>query len=204
MHHEYREFEIFSRHGPRPIGGPVGGIAGTGPSAGFRRGFDFFRPGPDDLAVKTVRKPQAESATTMVRIAILTILWTACSLLPGSAVLAARDGEGWQELATFRLAAPALDTAVSPDGRWVYVLAEGGRLLVYTADGTLKDTLELGTDVGSVAAGPGEGILYLTGPSSDRLRVVEVALQYDFDLSGSPTKGPGDAPVVMVVFSDFQ
>lgn len=110
----------------------------------------------------------------------------------------------WQVIKTLDLEAPPADMAISPDGMWIYVLTTDGKLLVYTGDGRYKKTLDVGDGVTDVETGPGEGMLYLTSRDAKTLRILSVDLEYDFELAGSPTKGPTAAPVVIAVFSDFE
>jgi hypothetical protein len=110
----------------------------------------------------------------------------------------------WQSLRSFPLEGEALDVAISPDGLWIYVLTRDGKVLVYNQAGILKNRLDIGEGASAIAAGPEEGSLYVARSSSQQISVLAVALQYDFDLERSPAKGPPDAPVAIVVFSDFQ
>jgi len=110
----------------------------------------------------------------------------------------------WRINQTLTLEKTPLDTAVSNNGKWIFVLTETGKIHIYKADGTLRDTIDVGTHVDGIRTGSNEDALYL---QSRKKKVVEVLLLdfiHDFDLTGSPVKGPPDAPVTIVEFSDFQ
>ncbi len=123
-------------------------------------------------------------------------------------LLASPAGAGepvdWKVIRTLNLESAPLDVAVSQDGRWIYVLIDSGHVLLYSEAGQLKDRMNVGKDVSAIDAGTAEGILFLSSKSSPSVRIVSVDLEYDFDLKGSPSRGPDGAPVVIAVFSDFQ
>ncbi|MFZ7126500.1 MAG: YncE family protein [Desulfobacterales bacterium] len=110
----------------------------------------------------------------------------------------------WKVAQTLEIGAEPLDLAVSPDGQWIYVLTADAKVLVFSREGELKNRLEVGEGVVAIDTGPAEGALFLADRTTGRISVVDVTLQYAFDGSGSPSKGPADAPVVIAVFSDFQ
>lgn len=97
-----------------------------------------------------------------------------------------------------------VDVAVSWDSRWVYVLTNKGELLLYSEDGRLQKRMNVGSGVTSIGAGPSDGWLLLSDRKSKTIRLVSLNLEYDIQLSGSPFKGPANAPVVVAVYSDFQ
>lgn len=97
-----------------------------------------------------------------------------------------------------------LDVAVSWDSRWVYILTNKGELFLYSEDGQLQKRVNVGRDVVSIEAGPSDGWLLLSDRKSKTIRLVSLNLKYDIELSGSPSKGPANAPVVVAVYSDFQ
>ena len=105
---------------------------------------------------------------------------------------------------TLKVEGTPLDMVFSADGKRVFVLTETGNLLVYAPDGSLTETIPVGRHVDRIAAGPEENLLLL---QSRQKRTVDV-LMLDFaevvNISGSPSKGAADAPVVIAVFSDFQ
>lgn len=116
----------------------------------------------------------------------------------------ARAEVQWQISNTHTLDQAPLDTAASGDGKWLFVLTEKGKILIYKADGTLRDTMDIGSHVDSIRTGPDEDILYLMSRAKKTVEVLRLDFIHDFDLTGSPEKGPPDAPVTIVEFSDFQ
>ena len=110
----------------------------------------------------------------------------------------------FQVINTLKISGTPLDMAVSPDGRFIYVLTEDGNILIYTAGGALKDTVNVGWHVDQIKLGPKGERLIVSSRQNKTLKIITLDFIYDISISASPTKGAKDAPVVIAVFSDFQ
>lgn len=105
---------------------------------------------------------------------------------------------------TFTLEAAPLDIKVSTNGRWLFVLTDQAEILVYDADGKQAGKIPVDKAVDGIQVGPAEEVLFLTSRSGRTVQVTALEFTRTIDILGAPFKGAIDAPVVMVVFSDFQ
>jgi len=105
---------------------------------------------------------------------------------------------------TLKLEAPPLDMAVSLNGRWIFVLTDQGSLLIYSAEGILNDTINIGSHIDQIKVGPQENLLLLGSRKNRTVQFLVLDFVRSIDISGSPFKGNADAPVAIAVFSDFQ
>jgi len=99
---------------------------------------------------------------------------------------------------------PPIDVAVSRNGKWVFVLTAPGNILIYTPDGELKDKIVVGKHIDQIKTGPNVELLLLKSRKNKTIEILVLDFIRDINISGSPFKGPKDAPIVIAVFSDFQ
>jgi hypothetical protein len=116
----------------------------------------------------------------------------------------------WKVSKTYKTESPPISIASSTDGKSVFVLSKGGKLFIFSSEtGKLKDTLTVDSsmDTISVSGLAMAGIddkIFLSSSASGALQEIEFDFVVNIDISGSPAKGSKDAPVALVVFSDFQ
>ena len=110
----------------------------------------------------------------------------------------------WNIYKTLKLNTQPLDVAVSKNGNSIFVLTKSGKILIYSPDGKLKDTINVGNHVDQIKSGPTEEWLFLSSFKNKTIEILHVDFVQHLDISGSPYKGPENAPVTIVVFSDFQ
>ena len=99
---------------------------------------------------------------------------------------------------------PPADVAVSPNGQWIYVLTTDGSILIYSSDGKLEDTIAVGSHIDQIQVGPGGEQLFATSRQNRTVEVIALNFIRKINVSGSPSKGRIEAPVIVTVFSDFQ
>ena len=104
---------------------------------------------------------------------------------------------------TLNLESPPLDVAVSPDGEKLYILTENGNILIYSGKGKLTDTLKVDKDIDAIRVSRSGDVLFLISQKSKQVQVVLLDFIQIIDISGSPYKGPENAPVVITAFNDF-
>ena len=110
----------------------------------------------------------------------------------------------WQAGQTLKTEKPPLDVAGTVDGKWTFVLTEGGKVHIYDADGKLNDTLKVDPAMDRIAV-PGQGDkVYLSSQKNKTVQELLVEFIVAIDTAGSPFLGPAKAPIEVVVFSDFQ
>lgn len=109
----------------------------------------------------------------------------------------------WSLEHTLQMDQSPLDVAVSPDGKHIFVLTESG-IFVYSQDGKLEDKIDVGYPVDQMKIGPGGKQLFITSRENKTVQVVTIDFIVEINVSGSPYRGPQDAPVVIAVFSDYQ
>jgi thiol-disulfide isomerase/thioredoxin len=97
-----------------------------------------------------------------------------------------------------------VDVSVSEDGRWIYVLTDRNRLNIYAPDGALKGSVAVPEGSQRIVSGPGNDIVFLMNNRDQKLQVVRVNLEHSFTWQNSPSLGPADAPVTLVLFTDFE
>jgi DNA-binding beta-propeller fold protein YncE len=110
----------------------------------------------------------------------------------------------WHIKNTLRTGAAPTDIVVSSDGQKVFVLTGDGNVLIYDRNGQLKDTIKIGPHVDQIRIDPQGEQLYATSRLNKTVEVIELSFIHNINTTGSPSKGPQDAPVVIAVFSDFQ
>lgn len=110
----------------------------------------------------------------------------------------------WDVQRTFNLEEAPLDVAISLNGRWVFVLTDPGEVHIYSHEGTLKGKISVGKGVDQIKPGPMEDVLFLGSRKNKTLQVITLDFVQEITITGSPVKGPNDAPVAVAVFSDFQ
>lgn len=126
-------------------------------------------------------------------------------LLPAAA-FARVDAEVLQTIKTDH---PPRDMVSSTDGQWLYVLTDGGRIEVHGADGSLNDVVKVDPamdriGVSGLSAAGIDDRLYVSSSKSGAVQVLSVNFAMPIDTTGAPFIGPANAPVEIVVFSDFE
>jgi len=138
----------------------------------------------------------------MLKIAkLLVLVGIMCAMTGGSFVAAEVEMNVEQ---TFNLEDKPVDIAIALNGRKVFALTDNGYLLIYDPSGKLADKLFVGKGVDRIKATPREDVLMIGNSKEKTLKVITLDYIQKINTTGSPTKGPEDAPVEIVVFSDFQ
>jgi protein-disulfide isomerase len=138
----------------------------------------------------------------------MTRLWkTLSTLMIGVLLLctgvACAEIEG-EVLDTRLFAKPPLDMLPSSGGEYLYALLPGGRLDVYNRKGELSGSLKVDAAFTRLRQGPSEDMVWLSAPTRTDAQLMAVNLVREIPIAGSPALGPADAPVTIVIFSDFE
>jgi hypothetical protein len=136
----------------------------------------------------------------MIVLAPLSIVTVLLSI----STLRAADAVEWSILKTLKLEAAPIDVAVSADGRRIFVLTDQGKILIYDPNAVQEDEIDVGADVDKIQVGPEGDILFLNSRTNKTVKVISLDFIQNINVSGSPFKGPADAPIVIAVFDDFQ
>jgi protein-disulfide isomerase len=129
-------------------------------------------------------------------------LFALCLLLAAAAAAHAEvSSKIVQEL---KLPTAPRDIEISFNSQRIYVLDDTGNLLIYNMSGQLTDTLPVGTEVDRIKVSPRDDYVFLSSSTRKDIQIVTLTFTKAIDISGSPFKGPANAPVAIVVFSDFQ
>ena len=97
-----------------------------------------------------------------------------------------------------------VDMVVSQDGNLTFILTDKGNILIYDLMGNLTDTIEIGAHVDQIEIGPNGERLLAASRKNKTVEIITLDFIQEINTSGSPFKGPDEAPMVIVVFSDFQ
>lgn len=116
----------------------------------------------------------------------------------------ASDNVEWNIRQTLQLDETPIDVALSADGRRFFVLTEKGHVFIYSSRAQVEAEIDVGKHVDQIKSGPRGDTLILTSGRKKTVQVVTLDFIQKINTSGSPFKGPADAPVVVAVFDDFQ
>lgn len=118
-------------------------------------------------------------------------------------------GVDWEISNTLKTPTAPLDVAASLDGKWTFVLAEGGKLLVYSDKGALEEAISVDPAMDHIASSGLQAAnipdrVYLSSGKNKTVQTVSLDFSVPINIQGAPFLGPENAPVVIVAFSDFE
>lgn len=96
-----------------------------------------------------------------------------------------------------------IDVTGSPDGKYTFVLAEGGKVLIFSQSGE-RHEIDVDPTMDQIfTSGFGEKI-YLSSRKSKKLQEIFVDFEQNIDIDGSPFLGDENGAIVITAFSDFE
>ncbi len=110
----------------------------------------------------------------------------------------------WRINKTLKLADTPIDVAVSSNGKQTFVLTDAGQIIIYDAVGNPSGTIDIGGYIDKIMPGPNENSLLVFSKQRKVAQVVSFVIKMQIDTDGSPFRGNPEAPVEMILFSDFQ
>jgi hypothetical protein len=116
----------------------------------------------------------------------------------------AADSVEWTVFQTLQLEEAAIDVALSPDERLVFVLTEQGKIIIYSSPTTVMAKIDVGKQVDQIRVSPKGDTLILNSRKDKTVQFIALDFIQNINVSGSPFKGPENAPVMIVAFNDFQ
>lgn len=110
----------------------------------------------------------------------------------------------WRTLTSMELPAKPLHFKRSLDGKYLFVLTEDHRVLVYDQRNNLQGSIPVDPGVTNLDIAPQGQLLHLIDTEKQVTSTIAIDFIVDIDITSSAFKGEIDAPVTIVVFSDFQ
>jgi len=91
----------------------------------------------------------------------------------------------------------------SADGKYTFVLSEGGKIDIYSANGD-HDELSVSSEFDAIYASATGDKLWLSSKTTKKVQEILLDFVQNIPIAGSPFLGNEHAPVTIVAFSDFQ
>jgi len=136
---------------------------------------------------------------------ILTIVCLLMSALPLQAAQPGREGTiDWSVKQKWNLQTEPLDFVQSLDNKKVFVLGADSKVYIYTPEGKELGFIPVNKNVTGIDIAPRGEALYLISKTAKTYTALDISVTQTIDITGAPFLGNANAPVTMVVFSDFQ
>lgn len=132
------------------------------------------------------------------------MLLTAASAIASAPPNGSDGSLEWRTVTSMELPAKALNFKRSLDGKYLFVLTEDQRVLVYDQRNNLQGSIPVDPGVTDLDIAPQGQLLYLIDTEKQVTTTMAIDFIVDIDITNSAFKGEIDAPVTIVVFSDFQ
>jgi len=110
----------------------------------------------------------------------------------------------WSVQSTWTLPAKPLDLAQSLDNKKVFILGADAKVHIFTPDGKKMGELPVDPSVSAIDIAPRGEMLYLINSKSNSYTAIDISFNQKIDITGAPIEGNTEAPVTLVVFSDFE
>lgn len=107
-------------------------------------------------------------------------------------------------LKTIDLKAAPLGVAPSSDGEWLFILIPGSIETYSVREGRITDHIPVDKGFDRIASLPIPNGLTISSRAGKTVQIVMLQPVYKIDVTGLPFEGPGDAPVTVAVFDDYQ
>lgn len=137
----------------------------------------------------------------------LMMVLTICFLSAAQSLFSFVDAYGNIEIEAKRqldLEGKPLDIAASLDGEKLFVLMEGKVLIYSVLQGEILDSIPVAKEFDRLSIPGRENVIALSSSSGKRVEIIRYKTLHKIDVSGLPFRGPENAPVTIVVFSDYQ
>ncbi len=110
----------------------------------------------------------------------------------------------WSLKKQLNLEAAPQDVVSSGDGKWVYVLTKGEILIYSEAEGKVVKRVPVDKTFDRLTFSAADNTLIVTSSTGKMMNIIQLEQVHHFALDGVPFEGGKNAPVTLVVFSDYQ
>lgn len=110
----------------------------------------------------------------------------------------------WSVQTTWTIPAKPLDIAQSLDNKKVFILGADAKVYIFTPDGKKLGELPVDANTSAIDIAPRGELLYLINSQSNTYTAIDISFNQKIDITGSPVQGKTDAPVTLILFSDFE
>lgn len=110
----------------------------------------------------------------------------------------------WSIQASWPIPAKPLDIAQSLDNKKVFILTADAKVYIFTPDGKQLGVLPVDPNVTAIDIAARGEMLYLVNGKTNTYSALDISFNQKIDITGAPVRGKIDAPVTLVVFSDFE
>lgn len=142
---------------------------------------------------------------SLIGATLLSCLLTASPILAEDTQPKGKDGQlEWEITQNWQGPTGVIDFVHSLDGKLVFFLTDDQKVKVYTASGVYQGAAPAPTGVTNIDISPRGESLYLVNSANNEFSAMSIDFVAHVDPSGSPQKGNPDAPVKIVVFTDFE
>ena len=110
----------------------------------------------------------------------------------------------WTVQANWSLPAKPLDLVHSLDNKKVFILTADSKVHIFAADGRKLGEMPVEADTVAIDIAPRGEMLHLINGRTNSFTAMDIGFSQQIDITGAPVRGKADAPVTLVVFSDFE
>ena len=110
----------------------------------------------------------------------------------------------WSVQASWPIPAKPVDIAQSLDNKKVFILGADSKVYIFTPDGKQLGALPVDSGVNAIDIAARGEMLYLVNDKTKTYTAIDVSFNQKIDITGAPVRGAENAPVTLVLFSDFE
>ncbi|MDD2464464.1 MAG: thioredoxin domain-containing protein [Desulfobulbus sp.] len=110
----------------------------------------------------------------------------------------------WSIQTSWSIPAKPVDIAQSLDNKRVFILGDNAKIYIFAPNGRPLGVMPVDPGVNAIDISARGDILYLANEKAKTYSAVDISFNQNIDITGAPVRGKIDAPVTLVLFSDFE
>nr|WP_320013082.1 thioredoxin domain-containing protein [uncultured Desulfobulbus sp.] len=110
----------------------------------------------------------------------------------------------WRAELSWPLPTKPIDIAQSLDNKRVFILGDDACIYIFEPNGRQLGIMPVDPNINAIDISARGDLLFVTNAKDNTYNAISISFNQKIDITGAPVRGKIDAPVTLVLFSDFE